>query len=178
MCWRRLPCASPPSTRNNPPFQTERTPEMQYTVTQNQPLTQTVYRLTLAGDTRAITRPGQFVQVAVPGYYLRRPISVYDWRSADNGSLTLVYKTLGHGTEAMPRRVPNHLQTKGFQRRRCFACDGRASPLGYSHTFLLPCDGPCGWYALSQFPFYFIVIYLSILFFREPDKPRLQAFPF
>ena len=63
---------------------------MQYTVTQNQPLTQTVYRLTLAGDTRAITRPGQFVQVAVPGYYLRRPISVYDWHTAENGTLTLV----------------------------------------------------------------------------------------
>ena len=81
---------------------------MQYTVTQNSPLTKTVYRLTLAGDTRAITRPGQFVQVAVPGYYLRRPLSVFDWYPAENGSLTLVYKTLGHGTEAMSRLLPGH----------------------------------------------------------------------
>ena len=60
---------------------------MQYTVTQNNPLTKTVYRLTLEGDTRAITRPGQFVQVAVPGCYLRRPLSVFDWSPAENGSM-------------------------------------------------------------------------------------------
>ena len=39
----------------------------------------------LAGDTRALARPGQFVQVQVPGFYLRRPLSVYDWQAAENG---------------------------------------------------------------------------------------------
>lgn len=52
---------------------------MIFTVTGQTPLTDTVYRLELAGDTAAITRPGQFVQIKVPGFYLRRPISVYDW---------------------------------------------------------------------------------------------------
>ena len=74
---------------------------MQFTVCSHQALTPTVYRLTLAGDTRAITRPGQFVQVQVPGFYLRRPLSVFDWEPAQNGRVTLVYKTLGHGTEAL-----------------------------------------------------------------------------
>lgn len=76
---------------------------MQFTVIENTSLTINVYRMTLAGDTRGITRAGQFVQVQVPGFYLRRPISVYDWLPAENGSVTLVYKTLGRGTEAMSR---------------------------------------------------------------------------
>ena len=76
---------------------------MQFTVIENTSLTINVYRMTLAGDTRGITRAGQFVQVQVPGFYLRRPISVYDWSPAENGSVTLVYKTLGRGTEAMSR---------------------------------------------------------------------------
>ena len=76
---------------------------MQFTLQENVALTPSVYRMTLTGDTRALTHPGQFVQVQVPGYYLRRPISVYDWHSAPQGSLTLVYKTLGNGTQAMSR---------------------------------------------------------------------------
>jgi len=79
---------------------------MRLTVLENVPLTFNVYRMTLVGDTRAITRAGQFVQVQVPGFYLRRPISVYDWMPAEKGSVTLVYKALGHGTEAMSHITP------------------------------------------------------------------------
>ena len=45
-------------------------------------------------------RPGQFVGVSLPGFFLRRPISVCDW---DGQRLTLVYKEAGRGTEAMSR---------------------------------------------------------------------------
>ncbi len=76
---------------------------MLFTVTENTPLTRSVYRMTLAGDTRAVARPGQFVQVRVPGFYLRRPLSVYDWEPKADGWLTLVYKSVGQGTEAMGR---------------------------------------------------------------------------
>jgi dihydroorotate dehydrogenase electron transfer subunit len=76
---------------------------MQFTVTENAPLNRGVYRMTLAGDTRAFTRPGQFAQVRVPGFYLRRPLSACDWEPAVNGRLTLVYKTVGQGTEALSR---------------------------------------------------------------------------
>ncbi|HNW85681.1 MAG TPA: dihydroorotate dehydrogenase electron transfer subunit [Candidatus Limiplasma sp.] len=76
---------------------------MQWTVTENTALTASVFRMTLTGDTRAITKPGQFVQVQVPGFYLRRPLSVFDWQSAENGSVTLVYKAIGLGTEALAR---------------------------------------------------------------------------
>ncbi|MBQ3996281.1 MAG: dihydroorotate dehydrogenase electron transfer subunit, partial [Clostridia bacterium] len=58
-----------------------------------------VYRMVLEGPLEgAITAPGQFVNLKLPGYYLRRPISVCDWT---DDTLTLIYKVVGHGTEAM-----------------------------------------------------------------------------
>ena len=64
----------------------------------NEALTSNVYRMTLEGDTSAITAPGQFVNIRLTGRFLRRPISVCDW---EEGKLTLVYKVVGHGTEQM-----------------------------------------------------------------------------
>ncbi len=69
-----------------------------FTITQNIPLTETVYRMRLAGDTEAITAPGQFVNVLLSGKFLRRPISVCD---CEDGTLTLIYKVVGKGTEQM-----------------------------------------------------------------------------
>ena len=42
--------------------------------------------------------PGQFVNVELPDLYLRRPISICDY---EQGMLTLIYKTVGKGTEEM-----------------------------------------------------------------------------
>ena len=61
----------------------------------NEALTASVYRMTLAGDTSAITAPGQFVNIRLTGKFLRRPISVCD---CEDGVLTIVYKVVGHGT--------------------------------------------------------------------------------
>ncbi len=71
-----------------------------FTVTENTPLTANVYRMVLAGDTGDITACGQFVNILIDGLYLRRPISVCD---RTEGVLTLVYKVVGKGTEAMSR---------------------------------------------------------------------------
>ncbi|MGN0746156.1 MAG: dihydroorotate dehydrogenase electron transfer subunit [Aristaeellaceae bacterium] len=76
---------------------------MEFTILANRQLSATVWRMELAGDTSAIQRPGQFVQVQLPGFYLRRPISVCDW---NDESLTLVYKVVGQGTEAMAAMAP------------------------------------------------------------------------
>lgn len=73
------------------------------TVLENTRLAEGIYRLRLTGDTSAITAPGQFVNLKLSGFYLRRPISVCDWTE---GELTLIYKVLGHGTEAMTRMTP------------------------------------------------------------------------
>lgn len=74
-----------------------------FTITENTPLTATVYRMVLVGDTSAITGPGQFVNILLDGLYLRRPISVNDCMGND---LTLIYKVVGKGTEQMSRMTP------------------------------------------------------------------------
>ena len=69
-----------------------------YTVSENKRLTASVFRMTLTGDTSALTAPGQFVNIQLDGFFLRRPISVCDY---DENSITLIYKTVGAGTEKM-----------------------------------------------------------------------------
>ena len=50
-----------------------------FTILSNLPLTSSVYRMELTGDTSRITAPGQFVNLALSGKFLRRPISVCDY---------------------------------------------------------------------------------------------------
>lgn len=69
--------------------------QTQFSVLENTPLTASVYRMVLRGDTSAITAPGQFVNIALDGKFLRRPISVCDY---DASTLTLIYKVVGSGT--------------------------------------------------------------------------------
>ena len=69
-----------------------------FRIQSNTPLTDSVYQMTLEGDTGAITAPGQFVNIAIDGLFLRRPISVCDY---GENSLTLIYKVVGKGTAAM-----------------------------------------------------------------------------
>ncbi len=57
-----------------------------------------VYEMILQGDTSLITSPGQFVNIKLPEFYLRRPISVCD---SQENELKLIYKTVGKGTEKM-----------------------------------------------------------------------------
>ena len=71
-----------------------------FEIIENTQLTSTVYRMRLVGDTSHITRPGQFVNIKLDGFYLRRPISVCD---CQGDTLTLVYKVVGKGTEAMSK---------------------------------------------------------------------------
>ena len=71
-----------------------------FEITENLPLTDTVYRMVLSGDTSAITSCGQFVNIKLDGLYLRRPISVND---CEDGRLTIIYKVVGKGTEQMSR---------------------------------------------------------------------------
>lgn len=62
------------------------------------PIAPAVFRMELAGDTRAITRPGQFINIALDGFYLRRPISVCDYGP---DAVTILYKVVGQGTRAL-----------------------------------------------------------------------------
>ena len=69
-----------------------------FTIETNEKLTDSVYKMTLSGDTSGIARSGQFVNIQLDGLYLRRPISVCDY---EDGLLTLIYKVVGKGTEQM-----------------------------------------------------------------------------
>ena len=77
-----------------------------FQIIENTRLTASVYRMRLVGDTSHITRPGQFVNVKLDGFYLRRPISVCD---CQGDTLTLVYKVVGKGTEAMSKMTEGTL---------------------------------------------------------------------
>ena len=69
-----------------------------FTILSNKPLTESVYKMVLSGDTSAISAPGQFVNIQLEGKFLRRPISVCDY---DATTLTIIYKVVGKGTEQM-----------------------------------------------------------------------------
>ena len=71
-----------------------------FNIIENIPLTGSVYKMTLSGDTSAITAPGQFVNIKLDGLYLRRPISVCD---VQGDVLTIIYKVVGKGTEQMSK---------------------------------------------------------------------------
>ena len=54
------------------------------------------YLMTLSGDLSEIKNPGEFINITIPGYYLRRPISVCDYSSKH---VDILYKVLGRGTK-------------------------------------------------------------------------------
>jgi len=69
-----------------------------FTIIDNRKVAKNTYEMLLRGDTSDITAPGQFVNIKLSGFFLRRPISVCD---LEGDILTLIYKAVGEGTEAM-----------------------------------------------------------------------------
>ncbi|MBQ5482325.1 MAG: hypothetical protein IIT74_04675, partial [Bacteroidales bacterium] len=101
-----------------------------YTISANVPIAPQVYRMELTAEAAPQLRAGQFVEVAVPGQFLRRPLSV---SLSEPGRLTLRYKVVGGGTAALAAMQPGtelELLTglgNGFD---IDACPGRALLLG------------------------------------------------
>ncbi len=77
-----------------------------FVIEKNRAIAKDVYLMTLLGDTSAITKRGQFVNIKLDGLFLRRPISVCD---CEEGKLTLIYKVVGEGTKLLSTYKP---QTK------------------------------------------------------------------
>lgn len=69
-----------------------------FKIISNTSIANDVMLMVLEGDTSDITASGQFVNIKIDGFYLRRPISVCD---VEDNKLTLIYKVVGKGTEAM-----------------------------------------------------------------------------
>ena len=90
-----------------------------YTITENAPVAAGTYRLVLCGDGAV---DGEFVHIAVPGFYLRRPLSICD---LEEGRMTIVYKVVGEGTRALSAMVPGETLEvltglgKGFDPQAC-----------------------------------------------------------
>ena len=68
-----------------------------FTIETNKKIAKNTYEMVLLGDTTDI-KCGQFVNIKLDGFYLRRPISVCD---VEGDRLTIIYKVVGAGTEAM-----------------------------------------------------------------------------
>ena len=66
-----------------------------YRIAENSLIAARTYRLVLVGDGY---EDGEFVDIRIPGYFLRRPLSVCD---QENGRLTIVYKVVGEGTKVL-----------------------------------------------------------------------------
>ena len=71
-----------------------------YEIISNKQLTESIFEMILKGDTSSITAPGQFINIKLDGFYLRRPISICDY---DDNTITIIYKVVGEGTEVMSK---------------------------------------------------------------------------
>ena len=95
-----------------------------FTVALNREIASGVFRLELESEDPAFLVRGEFVNLAVDGFYLRRPLSVCD---REPGRITLVYKVVGQGTKALsalgPGAVLNLLTGlgRGFNPAACTA---------------------------------------------------------
>ncbi|MDE7244321.1 MAG: dihydroorotate dehydrogenase electron transfer subunit [Oscillospiraceae bacterium] len=95
-----------------------------YSIAENRLLAPDVWEMRLNGDTSAQTAPGQFVNIRLDGFFLRRPLSVCDW---DASGLTIIYKVVGKGTAAMSQMTPGQTLDvlcglgNGFDVDRCGA---------------------------------------------------------
>ena len=66
-----------------------------YTIAGNSLIASKTYKMVLEGDAVA---EGEFVDISIPGFYLRRPLSICD---KEEGRLTVVYKVVGEGTKVL-----------------------------------------------------------------------------
>ena len=93
-----------------------------YTIGSNRQLAEDVFEMALLGDTSSLSAPGQFINIRLEGFFLRRPISVCDWKP---GEITIIYKMVGQGTEAMSHMAPGQALDvlcglgNGFDVARC-----------------------------------------------------------
>lgn len=73
------------------------------TLESNRPAAPGVYRMELSAEQPLAHRCGQFVEIAVPGKFLRRPISV---SLSEERRLQLLYKVAGEGTRILAALQP------------------------------------------------------------------------
>ncbi|MBR2917061.1 MAG: dihydroorotate dehydrogenase electron transfer subunit [Clostridia bacterium] len=71
-----------------------------FDIVSNKKIARDIYEMVLYGDTSDLVKPGQFINIKLDGFFLRRPISVCDY---DEKTITIIYKVVGEGTEKMSK---------------------------------------------------------------------------
>ncbi len=71
-----------------------------YKIVENKKIAPKVYKMVLQGDVSELKNPGEFVEIQLDGFYLRRPISISD---VNDDTFTIIYKSVGKGTEEMSK---------------------------------------------------------------------------
>ena len=74
-----------------------------FEITRNSPVALKTYVLELKALEPGYEFSGEFVDISLDGFYLRRPLSVCGYAP---GSLTILYKRVGEGTKALSAMVP------------------------------------------------------------------------
>lgn len=69
--------------------------QRKFKVAENNAVAKNIFLMRLLGKTDGIYANGDFVNIEIPGTFLRRPLSVFD---VENGAFTVVYKIVGTGT--------------------------------------------------------------------------------
>ncbi|MCQ2143447.1 MAG: dihydroorotate dehydrogenase electron transfer subunit [Bacteroidales bacterium] len=72
-----------------------------FKIVANKEIAELTYRLDLEAVEPGFSFDGEFVNIKIDGFFLRRPISVCD---SYPGGITLVYKVVGKGTEALSHK--------------------------------------------------------------------------
>lgn len=73
-----------------------------YEIISNEKIAKNIMQMIVKGDTSYLTKPGQFINIKLDGFFLRRPISVCDY---SENTITIIYKIVGQGTEKMATMV-------------------------------------------------------------------------
>ena len=76
--------------------------DTQFVIVENKTIAGDIFQLRLEGDLSHVDGPGTFVNLKVPGFFLRRPLSICDCDRKE-GKLILIYRRIGQGTDALTR---------------------------------------------------------------------------
>lgn len=79
--------------------------EIIYTIQKNEELVPGIFELVLFGDTSLLKTSGQFVNIRLPNFYLRRPFSVSHYNASN---LTIIYQVVGEGTASLSQLSTKH----------------------------------------------------------------------
>ena len=75
-------------------------------VIENEQIAKDTYKITLKSEIAAQMQPGQFVNLQISGFYLRRPISICE--IVDKDHFVLIYKVVGDGTSKLSQLPAGH----------------------------------------------------------------------